>query len=101
LTELREPADEGWTQLAELSSEPEAQIIQGYLESAGISCQIESLFFRAEPLTFGPLTTVRLHVLRGQLEAAQELLREAQETAARAADEQAESATDEPGGNCP
>ena len=90
-----EIAAEGeWARLVELSSEAEAQIIQGYLESSGVPCQVESLFFRAEPLTFGPLARVRLHVLRGHLEAAQRLLREAQEADARIAEEQAESDPD-------
>jgi hypothetical protein len=91
-----EPGGESaWARLTELSSEPEAQLIQGYLESAGIPCQIESLAFRAEPLTFGPLARVRLWVLRGHLTSARQLLREAQDAAARAADLQA---TDDPSG---
>lgn len=81
--------DSAWVRLAELSSEAEAQLIQGYLESAGVPCQIESLAFRAEPVTFGPLARVRLWVLRGHLQSARQLLNDAQEQAQRAAEEQA------------
>jgi hypothetical protein len=78
-----------WVRLAEISSEAEAQIIHGYLESAGVTCEIESLAFRAEPVTFGPLARVRVWVLRGQAAQARELLHRAQKEAQRAADEQA------------
>jgi protein required for attachment to host cells len=68
----------GWAQLAELSSETDAMLLEGYLESAGIECQIESLVFHAEPVTLGQLSRVRVHVLRQDLETARDLLAQVQ-----------------------
>ncbi|HJO05680.1 MAG TPA: hypothetical protein QGG47_17060 [Acidobacteriota bacterium] len=66
------PAD--WTPLCTLSSESEAHLLQGYLESEGVPCSIESLVFHAEPFTFGPLAKVRIHVLSADRIRAERLL---------------------------
>lgn len=63
-----------WELLTELSSETEAQLLQGALESVGIPCQLESLKFHAEPVNFGPLSRVRVHVLGDRLDEAREIL---------------------------
>ncbi|MFW6198522.1 MAG: putative signal transducing protein [Acidobacteriota bacterium] len=65
-----------WTRLCSVSTDTEATLLQGYLESAGIPCSIESLVFHAEPVNFGPLARVRLYVLDEHLEEARELLRQ-------------------------
>ena len=65
-----------WTPLCTLSSECEAALMQGYLESEGVPCSIESLVFHAEPFTFGPLAQVRVHVLAVNHERAKRLLYE-------------------------
>jgi len=70
--------DESWVRLAELSSETEARLLQGYLETHGIPCSFESLAFRAEPVTFGPLARVRLYVLSRHLERARSLVERAE-----------------------
>ncbi len=43
-----------WAPFRTLSSESEAVLLQGYLESEGVPCSLESLVFHAEPFTFGP-----------------------------------------------
>lgn len=65
-----------WALLMEIPSETEAEFVHGALESAGIPCQIESLKFHAEPVNFGPLSRVRVHVPADKLEEARELLAE-------------------------
>lgn len=71
-----EPDEQEWTRLLELPSETEAVLLQGALESAGISCQVESLKFHAEPVNFGRMSRVRIHVLREDLDDARALLAE-------------------------
>ena len=66
-------SDSEWVPLCTLTSETEARLLQGYLESGGISCQLESLVFHAEPVTFAPLSQVRVHVLRRDLQEAEQL----------------------------
>lgn len=65
-----------WSQLMEIPSEIEAEIVHGALESAGIPCEIESLKFHAEPVNFGPLSRVRIHVPADRLEDARRVLAE-------------------------
>lgn len=72
--EGRTDEEGGWTLLGIVSTEIEATLIQGYLESAGIPCSIESLVFHAEPVNLGALARVRLHVLAEHLDEARELL---------------------------
>jgi len=76
LAEKDTDAPPDWTQLCTLSSESEATLLQGYLESEGGPCSIESLVFHAEPFTFGPLAKVRVHVLSTDRERADRLLSE-------------------------
>lgn len=68
--------DATWTLLLEIYSEPQAQLLQGALETAGIPCQLESLKFHAEPVNFGPLSRIRVHVLSDRVEEAREVLRQ-------------------------
>ncbi len=74
--ETEDDATPEWTLLCRLSSESEALLLQGYLESEGVPCAIESLVFHAEPFTFGPLAQVRVHVLAANHERATRLLHE-------------------------
>jgi hypothetical protein len=63
-----------WIELLVVTSEHEAELIRGYLESEGIPCNLESLVFHAEPFTFGPLSKVRIHVPRDRATSARELI---------------------------
>ncbi len=72
---LAEPSHEmAWAPLCTISLETEAQLIQGMLETAGVPCEIESLKFHAEPVNFGGLSRVRIHVPEGKLGEARKLL---------------------------
>lgn len=66
--------DDAWTLLEEIASETDAHLMQGYLEGAGVPCQIESLVLHAEPVTVGQLARVRIWVLQSQLQEARALL---------------------------
>jgi hypothetical protein len=66
--------DGEWQELTTVSTDAEARLVAGWLESEGIECQIESLVFTQEPVQFGLLGGVRVHVLDGELERARGLL---------------------------
>jgi len=68
------PPHEDWTQLRVVSTETEAKLIQGYLQSEGVPCALESLVFHAEPFNFGPLAQVRVHVPAARVDKANRLL---------------------------
>ncbi|MDX1385621.1 MAG: DUF2007 domain-containing protein [Thermoanaerobaculia bacterium] len=65
-----------WPIVEVVGTDVEASIIEGFLESQGIECQIESLRFHQEPVNFGGLGEVRVRVPADDLEAAREALRE-------------------------
>jgi len=76
-----------WAQLKEISSEVEAEIVHGALENAGIPCEIENLKFHAEPVNFGPLSLLRIHVPADRLEEARQVLEELEASAPEDSDE--------------
>lgn len=51
-----------WVPVRTVSSETEARLIEGYLESEGIPCGLVSRVFHAEPVAFGSLGRVQVHV---------------------------------------
>lgn len=51
-----------WVEIASASNEEEALLLRGFLEAAGIPCQIESLKFHMEPVNLGSLGEIRLYV---------------------------------------
>ncbi len=67
---------EAWSELCTVTSETEAELIRGYLENAGVPCAVESLKFHAEPVNFGPLSRVRVHVPTHRLAEARALMAE-------------------------
>lgn len=71
------PERDGWTQLAKVGSPPEAALIEGLLESAGIEAELESQVFTQEPVTLGLLGTVKVWVRSDHYQQARELLDEA------------------------
>ena len=66
--------DAVWRELATLPTDAEARLVEGRLESEGIECQIESLVFTQEPVQFGLLGGVRVHVLASDFDRARVLL---------------------------
>lgn len=67
---------EGWEIVETVGTEAEAALIAGFLESRGLSAQVESLLFHQEPVTFGRLGEVRVRVPAADAELARRLLAE-------------------------
>lgn len=65
---------EAWEIVEIVGTEEEAALIQGFLESQGVTVQIESLLFHQEPVNFGRLGEVRIRVPEDQADAARKLL---------------------------
>ncbi len=59
---LEGPDQSTWVEIASLSLEDEARLLQGFLEAEGIPAQIESLKFHMEPVNVGGLAEIRLYV---------------------------------------
>jgi len=62
--------------LCTVLNETKAYIMQGFLESEGIPCQLENISFHAEPAPVADLMKVRLWTLREDAERARSLLEE-------------------------
>jgi hypothetical protein len=62
--------------LCTVLDEAKAYIMQGFLESEGIPCQLENISFHAEPAPVADLTKVRLWTLREDAQQARKLLEE-------------------------
>ena len=65
-----------WQIVRTVGTEEEAALVAGFLGSAGITTQIESLLFHQEPVTFGRLGEVRVLVPAGSLAEARTALEE-------------------------
>jgi len=74
--ERQDPQEPGreWRELVSVSSDAEARLIEGWLENEGIECQLESLVFTQEPVQFGLLGGVRVHVPAAEHARAERLL---------------------------
>jgi hypothetical protein len=67
---------EGWEPVAEVETEDEARLMAGFLDSAGIGTEVESVASHEFPVTHGDLALVRLWVPAERLEEARRLLAE-------------------------
>ncbi|GJL79137.1 MAG: hypothetical protein NPINA01_21260 [Nitrospinaceae bacterium] len=56
--------------------EENAYILRGFLENAGIPCQLENIVFHAEPIPVAGLTKVRIWTKKSDAEKARQLIRE-------------------------
>ena len=65
---------ETWEIVDVVGTEEEAALIRGFLESQGVTVQIESLLFHQEPVNFGRLGEVRIRVPDDQVGKARQLL---------------------------
>jgi len=82
-----------WVVLESVADAEEARLIEGFLHSEGIDCEIESLRFNQEPVNLGRLSEIRLRVPETQIaEARAALERQRRETL----DDLAESDDDGP-----
>lgn len=66
-----------WEIVSTVGTEEEAALVAGFLESAGIPAEIESLLFHQEPVTFGRLGEVRVKVPAERADEARAALAEA------------------------
>lgn len=78
---------EDWEIVETVGTEEEASLIAGYLEAEGIPATVESLLFHQEPVNFGTLGEVRVVVRKEDLERAQALLDEREESPAEVPEE--------------
>jgi hypothetical protein len=80
---------EGWEVVAAVDNEEEAELMAGFLESAGVPSAVESSHSHEFPVTVGSLAVVRVEVPSDRLEEARRLLaeREAQPPPAEEAGE--------------
>lgn len=78
---------EDWEIVETVGTEEEASLIAGYLEAEGIPATVESLLFHQEPVNFGTLGEVRVMVRKEDLERAQALLDEREESPADVSEE--------------
>jgi len=79
-----------WEIVTTVGTEEEAALVEGCLEAAGISTELESLLFHQEPVTTGSLGEVRVRVRQEDLAAARRVLAESQALAADRASEDAD-----------
>ena len=91
------PAEDGttWVEIASTGSEDEAKLLQGFLETEGITAQIENVKFSMEPVTFGTMGEIRVYVSAVDEQRAQELLRSREREYEQLDDEEETLVTDE------
>ncbi|HNZ97860.1 MAG: hypothetical protein GX178_03805 [Acidobacteria bacterium] len=65
---------EEWRTVEVLGTEEEATLVAGFLENQGIPARIESLRFTQEPVNFGGLSEIRVHVPADRFAEAEALL---------------------------
>jgi formate dehydrogenase assembly factor FdhD len=91
------PAEDGttWVEITSTGTEDEAQLVQGFLEAAGITAQIENVKFSMEPINFGTMGDIRVYVSSQDEARAQQLLRNREREYERLDDDEETLVTDE------
>lgn len=69
-----EYADEEWLSIQVVEGEEEAELIQGFLESEGFPCQLESRYSHEFPTHVGGLAEIDVRVPASRAEEARRLL---------------------------
>ena len=77
-----------WEVLEVLSSEEEAEVICGFLQSQGVPCQVESVHSHGFAFSVGALSNVRVDVPAGRVDEARRLLAERERVPALGEDEE-------------
>ena len=77
MTDGSESSPTDWALLRKVDNEAEAEMITGLLESHGIACKVLSKRFQQEPVNFGLLGSVEIHVDASEAQRASTLLDEA------------------------
>ncbi|MGD2115609.1 MAG: DUF2007 domain-containing protein [Acidobacteriota bacterium] len=83
-------ANEEWLSIRMIDDEEEAELIEGFLKSRDIPCQLESRYSHEFPTHMGRLAEIELKVPESRAQEARELL-ERREGAAAADASEAES----------
>lgn len=68
--------EENWTKVFTASSEHEAHIVRGLLESHGITCRVKSMAVPQFPVTVNGLAERDIYVLQDEYEESAQLLRD-------------------------
>lgn len=89
-TDRAQYADEEWLSIQVVEDEEQAELIEGYLESEGIPCELEKKYSHEFPTHLGRLGEIAVRVPASRAEPARRLLA-AREAAFRATDEEAPS----------
>lgn len=84
-----------WVEIASTGSEDEANLVQGFLEAAGITAQVENVKFSMEPVNFGMMGEIRVYVSAADEQRAQELMRTRDRAYERLDDDEETLVTDE------
>ncbi|HVS15592.1 MAG TPA: DUF2007 domain-containing protein [Thermoanaerobaculia bacterium] len=90
MTPNRSSGGDDWLELTVVTEDAEARLIEGWLENEGVECQLESLMFTQEPVQFGLLGGVRIHVRAADHGRATALLEQLKVASADAPDEEDE-----------
>ena len=64
-----------WVEITSVGTADEANLLQGFLEGAGVTAQIENLKFSMEPINFGTMGDIRIYVAQQDEQKAMDLLR--------------------------
>jgi hypothetical protein len=67
-------AEEEWLSVLVVEDEEEARLIQGYLDSEGVPCQVESKYSHEFPTHMGALGEIEVRVPASRSEEAKRLL---------------------------
>lgn len=88
-------ANEEWLSIQVIDDEEEAELIEGFLRSQDIPCQLDSRYSHEFPTHVGQLAEIELKVPASRAEEARKLLEGRELTGAKQAPEAAEAAEPE------
>jgi hypothetical protein len=71
-------ANATWVEIANVGTDDEARLLQGFLQAEGIPAAVENVKFTMEPTNFGKMGDIRVYVSADDESKALELLRERQ-----------------------
>jgi hypothetical protein len=71
---MTEYADEEWLSIVVVEDEEQAELIQGFLDSEGIPCQIESRYSHEFPAHVGQLGEIEVRVPASRAEEARRMV---------------------------
>lgn len=84
-----------WVEIANVGTDDEARLLQGFLEAEGVPAQVENVKFQMEPINFGTMGEIRVYVDTEDEARAVELLRRREAAYDRLDDDEETLVTDE------